>query len=341
MNLKKYIFELVLVSIVLNFSVLTVYGAPQSVSLVDSAQMLLVKQDYKGAKKLLSRHIQEFPQDNNAIYLDFAVEQTRILDYESYTVECDTFVLYAQEIKEKLEKSLDTLTGHDSIMCVFYIANVSGGISVMKAKAGKWIDAVKDAVQSVSVLGDICKTEPNFYAAYLGVGVFDYYLSNSFKWVPFVSRHEKEGIKSIEIALNAEFPYNYAAKNSLCWILIEKKQFKEADSLAHSVLKEFPVNTIFLRIRALISMWTGQYKQAIRFANKLIALSEKRDPVNWSDIVAGYMILTCSYDRLDLPNESCKAASDFLQIKIPEQYLDIPHIKKNIKEMTDILAKRK
>ncbi|HLV31652.1 MAG TPA: hypothetical protein VKY57_08810 [Chitinispirillaceae bacterium] len=341
MGLKKYIFKSVLVSAVLVFGVLPVFSASGNSSMIDSALVLLVKQDYAGAKNLLELHRQKYPLDNDALYLEFAVEQTKILDYESYIIENDAFQLYAENVKTEFDKRLETLSGHDSLMCVFYAANVSGGISIMQAKVGKWIDAVKNAVQSVSVLRDVCKADPDFYAAYLGVGVFDYYLSTSFRWVPFVSRRTKEGIKNINIALNADFPYNYAAMNSLCWILIEQKQFKSADSLAHSVLKIFPDNTMFLRIRALISMWTGQYKQAIRFAEKLIDLSKKRDPLNWSDLVAGYTIITCSYDKLGLPDKACKSAQDFEQFDIPKPYLEIPHIKKNIKEMTGVLSKYK
>lgn len=341
MGLKKYIFKSVLVSAVLVFGVYSVYSDSRSSSLIDSALILLVKQNYAGAKDLLEDHLQKYPQDNDALYLKFAVEQTKILDYESYIIQNEFFQLYADSIKTEFEKRLVKLSGYDSLMCVFYAANVSGGIGIMQAKVGKWFDAVKNAVQSVSVLREVCKADPDFYAAYLGVGVFDYYLSTSFKWVPFVSQRAQEGLKNIEIALNAEFPYNYAAKNSLCWILIERKQFKRADSLAHSVLKVYPDNTIFLRIRALISMWTGQYKQAIRFADKLIDLSEKRNPLNWSDLVAGYTIITCSNDKLGLFNEACRAAQEFKKLNIPHQYLEIPHIKKNIKEMTDILNKHK
>ncbi|HEX2958728.1 MAG TPA: hypothetical protein VHO70_17975, partial [Chitinispirillaceae bacterium] len=46
----------------------------------DSAQRLLVQQKYPQASKLVSDHLKKNPRDNDALYLSFAIEQTRILD---------------------------------------------------------------------------------------------------------------------------------------------------------------------------------------------------------------------------------------------------------------------
>ena len=183
------------------------------------------------------------------------------------------------------------------------------------------------------------KREPQFYAADLGLGIFNYYLSTSFKWLPFLENKELEGLASIESALQADFPYNYAAKNSLCWILIERDDFRRADSIAQSVLDEFPDNTIFLRIKALIKLWTGRYDEALKSGRRLLKLTERRRPFNWSDLVAGYTVLVQSYDKLGKKQEACVAAQSLFVQKIPAEYLQIPHIKKNIKYINSVRQK--
>ena len=332
-------FVLIVTFLFSGFYCSVVAGEFKTETLRDSALYLLVRQNYKETRVLLENYLQKYPQNNEALYLKFALEQTRILDYESYMLENDVFQTYADSTKRIFENRLKVLEGHDSIECLFYIANIYGGVSIMQAKTGNWFDAVKNALASVSLLKQVKNNDPENYAAYLGIGVFNYYLSNSFKWLPFVEQRGQEGVKSVEQALKADFPYNYAAKNSLCWILIEKKEFARADSLAQTVLKDMPSNTIFLRIRALIALWTGKYSKAIELSKQLIIISEKRDPLNWSDLVTGYNVLVNSYGKLKMEREAVAAAEKINKKKIPENYLQIPHIKKNMRYINDIRQK--
>lgn len=295
---------------------------------------LLVNQKYSQAREVLTARFKEKSDDLEARYLLFAIEQTRILDYEAYLVEQKEFQAFADSLKPLFEKAVTHLKGADSTKCLFYIANVYGGLGVMQAKTGNWFDGVKNAITSVSLLRQVKSRDPQFYAADLGLGVFNYYLSTSFKWLPFVEDKEQEGLFAIEQALKADYPYNFAAKNSLCWILIERKEFKRADSIAQSVLDEYPENTIFLRIKALIAKWTGNYGDAVTLGNRLIDLSEKRTPRNWSDLIAGYTVLVESYAGLGKKQEACSAARSMLQRKIPRSHSEIPHVKKNMKMIT-------
>jgi tetratricopeptide (TPR) repeat protein len=308
-------------------------------SIYDSAMVHLIRQHYDRAASVLSAHLETNPLDLKAWYLQFAVEQTRILDYESYIFENKSFQVMADTIRRLFESRLQALHGTDSTTCLFYCANVYGGISVMQAKSGNWFDGVKNAIKSVSMLRLVKKRDSTFYAADLGLGIFNYYLSTSLKWLPFIDAKESEGIESIFRALNADFPYNYAAKNSLCWILIEQENFKRADSLAMSALREFPDNSIFLRIKALIALWSGSYMEALYYGHRLIGLTEKRVPLNWSDLITGYTVLVQgNYENGNI-KESVDAARIILEKKVPCEYLDIPHIKKNMKYISGIRQK--
>ena len=305
----------------------------------DSAMIYLINQQYRETEKILSAHIRLKPLDLRARYLLFAAEQTRILDYESYSIENRKFQQMADELRTLLEERLKVLRGADSTTCLFYCANVYGGISVMHAKSGDWFDGVKNAVTSVSLLKQVKKRDSTFYAADLGLGIFNYYLSTSLRWLPFVEAKEEEGLDAIERALGADFPYNYAAKNSLCWILIERQNFRKADSIAQSVLKEFPKNTIFLRIKALVALWTGSYREALHYGHRLVDLTDKRSPVNWSDLVAGYTILVQGNYETGNWKQSGAAAQLILNKKMPSAYREIPHIKKNLKYIAGIRQK--
>ena len=303
-------------------------------SFFSSAETLLVKQDYGAAREIVCRHLQTAPEDNYALYLRMAIEQTEILDYESYNLRGERFLSAADSVRKVLEGRLSKLSGQDSTLCLFYIANMYGGMSLIKAKCGSWFSALKSSLKSVGMLKEVAQRDSAMYAALLGTGVFHYYLSKNFGWLPFIDADsEEKGIREVEKATCAPSPYGFAAKNSLCWILIDKKQFGLADSVALSVLKETPGNTMFLRIRCLIALWSGHYDQALMLAQKLSEVSLIRDPVNWSDYVMSYYVLTGSYDGLGKVKEAIGAANHILGVKIPPEFRTIPPIKKNIKRI--------
>jgi len=305
----------------------------------ESIQKNLVEQRYQDAKYELQAILSQNPSDIEAMYLQLAVWQTEILDYESYHIYGKQFIAAADSIKDVLEKKLETLHGKDSVLCLFYLANIYGGISVIKAKTGEWIEGAKNGMTSNSLFKQVQKYAPDFIAANLGVGLFNYYFSSSFNWVPFTGGRADDGLAAIEEATKSEFPFNYAAKNSLCWILIDRQEYSRADSIAMTVLDEYPGNTIFLRIRSIIDLRCHSYKNAIVHANQLLALTKERDPKNWSDLIAAYYILVESYHMSGHVNESIAAADTILAENIPETYLSIPHIKKNLKRIRDIKEK--
>jgi len=306
---------------------------------LDSALHFLVHQNYEDAYSYLQKHSKKNPADNEALYLSFVIDQTRILDYESYYTESQAFISAADSLKVVFERRLADLSDKDSIECLLYIANMIGGVSIILSKTGNWLDAVKSAFSSMSILKKVKKLDPNCYEANLGIGVFNYYLSNSFKWLPFIQDKEKEGIRLVEKALNSRFPYNYAAKNSLCWILIEQQDFRKADSLASSVLNELPDNTIFLRISAYISLWSGKYDAARKHALRIIKSSEGREPRNWANLVTAYYVMVSSFMEQKNTKDAYLAAEEFMAKQIPQQYADLPHLKKNIKMIEDIQKK--
>jgi hypothetical protein len=317
-----------------------VQAFPAGLFSYSAVESLLIQQDYPAAKELLDRHLKTSPEDNEALYLRMAVEQTELLDYESYHLHREQFIKTADSIRKVLEGRLEKLSGRDSVQCLLYLGNIYGGISLIKAKTGSWFSALRSSLKSVGMLKGVVQRDSTMYAALLGIGVYHYYLTKSFGWLPFIDADsEMKGICEIEKATGAPSPYNFAAKNSLCWILIDKKQFCRADSVALSVLEETPGNSIFLRIRCLIALWSGLYEQALMLGQKLSDVSVVRDPVNWSDYVMSYYVLTSSYEGLGKVKESLATANYILGVIIPPEFRTIPPIKKNLKRILAVKAK--
>ncbi len=305
---------------------------------IDSAVSLLVAQDYAGASHRLESILSKRPEDFDALYMSLATRQTRILDYESYTIEGQRYYAYADSILTTLTRRLPALRGHDSLRCLFYIGNIHGGKSIMLAKNEKWITAISMAYSSVKILDEVIERDADFHAAYLGTGVFDFYLSKSLKWLPTFGNKESQGIKKIRVATRAPFPYNLVAKNSLCWIMMEQGKLAMADSIAETVTRVMPMNTIFLRIRALIAMYRKNWVQARVLSSKLIELSSDRKPVNWSDMTCGYRILVNAYDGLGEKEKAISEARKAFGLAIPKKYKEIPYIREHLGNIEAIVT---
>ena len=302
-----------------------------------AAETLLVNQDYRAAKKAVDGCLAKGEEENKALYLRIAIEQTELLDYESYHVHSERFLCVADSILKVFEGRLAGLKGKDSTQCLFYIANIYGGMSVIKAKMGKWLPAIRNSLTSVGLLKEVVQRDPALSAAMLGIGAFHYYLRKSFAWLPFVDENsEQRGIQEIERATSAPFPYRFAAKNTLCWILIDQEQFDRADSVALSALEETPGSTIFLRIRCCIALWSGRYERALELGQELSEVSLLRDPVNWSDYVLAYYVLAGSYERLGKIKEALACIRHILGTQIPPASREIPPVRKNLKRILEI-----
>ena len=301
--------------------------------LIDSANILLVNQQYEDASQIFRDIIIENPEDFRALYFLLAVYQSQILDYESYAVHGEPFIAFADSVLREMKGMLKKLSGKDSLDCLFYIANTYGGKGVVEAKTGNWFSAVKNARNSLHLLKFVKNIDITYYPTYLGIGVFNYYLSKNMKWLPFFGDKREEGIAEIKMATNAPSPYNIAAKNSLCWILIEEGRYASADSVCKTVLNEFPENTVFIRIAACIALWTQNWEKTIIISKKLIALSMEQKPINWSNLLMGYSAVVESFKMLNQNDKCVQTANTALSLTVPEEFKQISYVREHLSKI--------
>jgi len=312
-----------------------------SASAIPVVDTLLARQDYRAANAVLHSHLDSFPDDYHAVYMRVAVEQTRVLDYESWSVDGDKLFALADSVRTVLASRTGQLAGKDSLQCLFYLATVYGCMSVIQAKTGDLYQALKNSIESVGILNEVVRIDPGFSAAYMGIGLFHYYLSKSFNWLPFIDANsQQQGISKLIRSTKAGFPYDFAAKNSLCWVYIERKKFAKADSVAREVLQRFPGNTIFLRIRCCCALWDKKYTLAVDLGKQLLEITRNRQPENWSDLVLAHYVTAGGYAGLGKKREAAAMVDGILGMKIPGVYREMEHIKKNLRRIRSLNEKQ-
>jgi tetratricopeptide (TPR) repeat protein len=306
---------------------------------MDSALYYLIHQRYSKSDSVLDVILKNDPGNMGAEYMHLANEQTKMLDFESYDIEGDDYITRADSMVDLFKKALPSKKGVDSLKCLFFIGNTLGGKSITQAKIGKWPSAIRNGLRSLSYYKQVVKADSSFYAAYLGLGIFNYYISLHLGWLPFFGDKTQEGLRQIRLASQGCIPYSLVAKNSLGWIMIDRKEYDAADSIASSVINELPDNTIFIRLKVRTALWRKDWQTSIALARSLVDISEKRDPVNWSDLLCGYQALVSCYDNLGMKTECLEWAQKALAIKVPDPYSKIPYVKKHQKSIVEIQEK--
>jgi tetratricopeptide (TPR) repeat protein len=316
-------------------SIHIVFGSPGHNPQIDSSLNLLMRQDYAGATQVLRDVLASDPDNIDALYYLVTIKQTELMDYESYTINAHPFFDLSDSVRTLLLKKPCT----DSVRCLFYLGNIIGGRSVILAKNGNWGKAVQEALASVSLLNRVLLMDSTFLPAYLGLGIFHYYLSQNTKWVPFMNDRTQEGIAQIERALAAPPPFDAAARNSYAWILLERGQPDRAEALVNEVLATVPDNTIFLRIKARIAFSKEDWPTAITLGRLLSDLSMQRVPVNWSDYLAGRQLCVAGYEKSGDWKTSLAVAREALNVKLPGYAKRLVYVKKHLTYLKSIVRK--
>ena len=306
---------------------------------MDSARSCLMAQRYQNGERILEDLYKRQPGDQEALYLLCTIKQTEILDYESYAVDGKAYLAYADSSLSVITGALSCQKGKDSLDGLFYIGSILGGKGVIFAKNGNWPSAVRCALGSMGYLKRIVKVDSNYYAAGYGIGLFKYYMSQNLRWLPFFGDKRPEALRQLRRALAAPFPYNYAACNSLCWILIERGEFAAADSLISEALVRYPDNTLFMRIKMRTALGLAHWECAESLSRRLIDVSLQRCPRNWGDVVSGYQVLVCCYDNLHLGDACRDAARKALAMEVPEAYRKISFVKKHLSYIDEMRKK--
>lgn len=307
---------------------------------IDSAIYYLIQQQYSRSDSLLDGVIGQDPDNMEAVYLRLANEQTKMLDFESYDIEGDNYIKRADKVLRILKKELPKKKGRDSLKCLFFIGNTLGGISITKAKVGGWPSAIRNGLRSLGYFKQVVKADSSFYAAYLGLGIFNYYISRNLKWFPFWGDKTQEGLRQIRLASAARPPYSLVAANTLGWIMVDRKEYEVADSIASFVINELPENTIFIRLKVRTALWRRDWQVSIQWARRLVDITEKRNPINWSDLLSGYQALVSCYDNLGMKTECLEWANKALALVVPDPYTKIPYVKRHQKSISEIKKKR-
>lgn len=289
-----------------------------------------MQQDYQNAFNFCDSSISADSSDIDAHYLKLVTFQSQLADYESYALGGTQCMTLAESTLAIVDKALQTqLPSQEILKLKFYKGNVLGILGIIKTKSGGLLSSLKDARASLNVFKSIEHESELFPDILYGVGLFDYYIGDNLKWIPGLGKKAQSGLKSLYSASKSNSPFRYAVANSLLWILIERKEFRSVDSITALILKEYPENTLFLQIKARSALGQKDYKQASDLGKKLIDLSYRRKPINWSEMLSGYQLIALCLMKQENKEKAKQVAQEALSFTVPTDTLQIQWVQKH------------
>ncbi len=311
-------FKLILILVFLflfcreNFS--QVYPDPVVDSLINSGINSIINQDYEKAKNTFINLESSYPQlPAGKIYLA-AVEITKAFDYaEKFNFDSISKNLIAA--KDKSEQLVELNPGN--VWHQYFLALSEGYYAYFQALNKNWFSAMSNGLSSVSDFEKCLKLDKNFYEAYTAIGTYKYWKSRKtefLNWLPFVSNEEEIGINYLKVALKY-FSYDkYLAINSLMWVYIDKKNYKDAALIAQNALKDYPNNRAF-KLGLARAYQNIDVNESIKIYFDVLNSYNNLKNINRCNKIILMHLIAQQYDKIGQYDKALNLCNDILSIK--------------------------
>lgn len=185
-------------------------------------------------------------------------------------------------IKYESPENIDTLAKY-----YFYRGSAYGYLAYSQGKNGQWLKAYDNGMASIDDLEESVRIDSTLYDAYLGIGVYNYWLSTKLKfmlWLPFIPDKRNQGIDNIMLAVSKGLYSSAMGMHQLIYILLDYGHFDEAIPYAEKVIKLYPESQFMRWAHAHVYYKRHEYDKAINsyfMLLELIESDEQSNPSHW------------------------------------------------------------
>jgi tetratricopeptide (TPR) repeat protein len=276
---------------------------PPFYSLYEEAVKNSHLENYDEAIRVSTSIREQYPDEPAGVFGFIAVYQSITRNYRTrrFEDELDSLLTLSIELaKESIEK--DKRNGRN----YFYLGAAYGSRCLFRVREGKWIDALRDGSQVTSNFEKAVRYDPEFYDAYYGIGLFQYWMnaqSSIVRAMPFAKGNRDEGIEHVKIALEKGRFLKTDACFGLLAVYQNEEMNEEALQLAEELYLRFPNNpNLNYRmgcLNALLSRWG---EAVTSFSKTLEILKGSEFPCLSYQVECLYHMARCEYQQNNYSN---------------------------------------
>lgn len=297
---------------------------------IETVTEFLLEQKYEDAERII---IRTPLSQEDSLFLEVITQQAKIVDYESYNTEgkeflqlCETARTAFQQIEEYKRPLLTT----------YYLGTMEGAAALTRGKRGDLMGALTGSNISKRNLDIVIKKDSSFIPGYFGIGMRRYYSASVLNKVGMGKKKLTSSIEQMEISANEETALGYSVLPSLFWIYMDHEMYEKAEAISDRFLKRYPENTLMLRGVGKLQLTQKMYDSAMAIGHRLMKISLKRTPENWSDYYSGGVtVVSALYSTGEL-----RAAIDeidrLLALEHDKTTLDLEWVKKHRKRLKQL-----
>ncbi|MFH1893060.1 MAG: hypothetical protein ABIK83_10330 [Candidatus Zixiibacteriota bacterium] len=260
---------------------------PRAVDIAQIRQIVEAgfRDDYAQADSIADDLKSIYPDHPIGFVMQAAMKQSEMLDMEHFDFE-DEFYKLLQFSEEKSEAIIDSVP-HDA-WAWYCLGLALGSRAVYDARKGSWWSATRRGIKAKRAFTKCIKSDSTFYDAYVGLGSYHYWRTvktRSVNWLPFIQDDREEGLRELNLAINKSLFSADFARNALMWILMDKEEYAEAESLAVQMQRKYPEGRKFLWGMAMARSKLGNYIGAEAVYTELIGRIESDSANNDFNVV--------------------------------------------------------
>jgi tetratricopeptide (TPR) repeat protein len=260
-------------------------------------------QEYESAQKYIYRNL----KNPDSSFFTALVEYSKLVDYEAYETENGGKTLNICE-KAIVENSVIK----DTTLLFYRTAVLNGMLSTIHIKRGAYLQGLSKANDSQKnwkkLLNTKYSNEANFALA-----LTEYYKITLFNKSPKNYEKLKNVLEKLRKSLSADDEMSQKMYLSYIWVLQEQKLWSEAKKIFDEFFEKYSTNTMMIRAYQAISVDKKDIEEIVSSSQKLLNLSEKRIPKNYSDILSARRAMIFAADLENKKDYACEIASSVMR----------------------------
>lgn len=318
--LKKWLLRL--------FSALLILGpcglnaGDQHWPVVQKGIQFTIVQQYDSSLHIFQRLAELAPDDPLGPFFITATYQAMMMDFETRRWEQD-FLFYANRTIELAQKRLSG--NPNNVHSRFFLGAVKSYKAFHAGKRGHYFEAIQLGLKALSDLNKTLRLDSTCYDAYLGIGSFKFWKSQTAKRITrltYLGDQRQEGIAMIRRAMEQGKFSTWAALNNLAWIEIENGNFAQAADYAEQGLAVFPDSRFFLWPAAEANLKMAEWNKAIVYLERLLVSVQSEAINNHYNEILLHLKLAQAYHRLGAITISAHHCHLILQLPLEDEVKD-------------------
>ena len=268
-------------------------------------QRLLFNDQFDLAETVAREVVDSSPELPDGYFSVAAVLLGRMMDREQSDCK-EQFHALLDTVENLSEQISDTASGRTVAWMYLYAGHARAYRSLFESRFGSFVPSVRLGIAARKEYSKGVKLDSSLYDLYLGLGTYHYWKSAKagfLRWLGIFKNEIDKGITELYLAADSSIISREAARSSLVWVWLDRKQYDSTVIICEELLAVYPDGNVWLWPLAEALMELCQYRRALE-TYQLLRSRLQIEPGNYCNLIeCDYRTYRC-LEKLNSINEA-------------------------------------